>query len=492
MYLVKTFLFFKEKFEYMKKDYLYSLRSFLEILEIKKQLVKVKRRVNLNYELAGVLLKSMKIGGPALIFENTGKGMPVVGGIFGTQYRLGLALGFSSAKDKLDGNLTLINGKNFLTKIIEKIQKAIFKPTPYKKVRSGPVEEIIEKRVDLSKFPVPKWFEHDGGPYITGGVTITRNPITSTLNMGIYRIQVLGRDKLTLYAAPGHDLHRIIETAEERSENIEIAIAIGVDPPTFIAASLSIPQQLSELDVAGSLRGAPLEVIPCKTTDLVVPANAEIVIEGILDPKKRIKEGPFGEYDGFYAESFSPLIKVKTIYHREKPIFHVCLPGPKPGHEGFIHLFRGILARKIFETLKMSYPNIKSLAFSGYGSSDHLIIAVDKKSEDEPANIIRDVFGMRIDETPVALKVKRVTVIDADEICSHDLEEVEFALNSYLQNESSIIIVPDIQSILSSYEDNPSIRIGIDATKPSIIRAKKKRARIPRLNEINLWSILFS
>jgi 2,5-furandicarboxylate decarboxylase 1 len=466
------------------------LRLFLDFLERQKQLVRVKREVNLEYELAGILWKTLKVSGPALLFEKVGNSIPVVGGVLGTPRRFGLALGLSE-EDLTDEYLTSINWEK-QCKVIQIIRRAISEPTQYKKVRSGPVEEVIEDNVDLLKLPVPKWFEYDGGLYITGGVVIAKNPNTDILNMGVYRIQILGKDKLTIYAAPGHDLHTIFELAERRREEIDVAIAIGVDPPTLIAAALSAPPDISELCVAGTLRRAPLDVVPCKSVDLVVPANAEIVIEGKVDPKSKVKEGPFGEYTGFYSESLCPLTKIKTIYHRANPLFYVCLPGPKPGHESFLCIPRLGLAHKILKKLKLKYSNVEAVAFSGYGTLDHLIVSINKKIEGEPVAVINEIFNMVIDEEPVAWRVKRVTVVDAEDINIHDLEEVEFAINTYPRDKSSVVIL-NVQSPFDiAAENGSSIRVGLDATKPLTVKTKLRRVRIPVLNKIRIEDYLFS
>jgi len=461
-------------------------------LERKKQLVRVKREVDLKYELAGVLWKTLKVRGPALLFEKVkGSNMPVVGGVLGTPRRLGFSLGLSEG-DLIDECLTSVNWEK-QCKINQIIQRAISEPTPYKEVQSGPVKEVTEDKVDLLKLPVPTWFEHDAGPYITGGVVIAKNPMSGVLNMGVYRIQIQGKDKLSIYARPGHDMHTIFKAAEERGEEVDVAIAIGVDPPTLIAAALSVPPDISELSVAGTLRRTPLNVVPCEIVDLVVPANAEIVIEGKVDPKTKVKEGPFGEYTGFYSESFCPLAKVTTIYHRANPLFYVCLPGPKPGHEAFLCIPRLNLAHKILQKLKAKYWNVEAVAFSGYGILDHLIVSINKKSEEEPVAIINEIFNMDINGEPVASRVKRITVVDAEDVDIHNLEEVEFAINMCTRDRSSVVVIPNVQSPLDIIaKDGLSIRLGIDATKPLATKTRiGKKVKIPGLNKIRIEDYLF-
>lgn len=474
----------------MTEKYIRDLRHFLNFLESKKQLVRVKKEVNLKYELAGVLWKTLKVKGPALLFEKVrNSDMPVAGGVLGTPRRLGLSLGLSE-RDLIDECLTSIHWEK-QCKINQKIQRAISEPTPYKEVHSGPVNEVTEDKVDLSKLPVPTWFEHDAGPYMTGGVVIAKNPNTGVLNMGVYRIQIQGKDKLSIYARPDHDLHTIFKVAEEKGEEVDVAIAIGVDPPTLIAAALSVPPDISELCVAGTLRGAPLNVVPCETVDLMVPANAEIVIEGKVDPKTKVKEGPFGEYTGFYSESFCPLAKVNTIYHRANPLFFVCLPGPKPGHEAFPCITRWNFAHEILQRLKAKYSSVKAVAFLGYSMLDHLIVSINKKSEEEPVVIINEIFNMDINGEPVASMVKRVTVVDAEDI-DINLEEVEFAINMYTRDRSSVVVIPNVQSPLDIIaKDGFSIRLGIDATKPLATKTRiGKKVKIPGLNKIRIEDYL--
>ena len=205
---------------------------------------------------------------------------------------------------------------------------------PTRQVTSGPVMEVqqVGEDVDLGRFPVPKWYEKDGGYYIgTGSATITRDPDDGWVNLGTYRVMVLDRNRLTFYMAPGRhgNIHR--QKWFEHGKPCPVAISVGHDPLIFLVSSTELPYGLSEYEVAGGIRGEPVEVIEAPLTGLPVPAHAEIVIEGESLPGETATEGPFGEWTGYYGSGArgEPVIHVKAIYHRRDPII-LGAPGLRP------------------------------------------------------------------------------------------------------------------------------------------------------------------
>jgi 4-hydroxy-3-polyprenylbenzoate decarboxylase len=196
---------------------------------------------------------------------------------------------------------------------------------PCQEVASGPITENVEigDAVDLDKFPVPLWHELDGGPYIGTGVgVITRDPDTGWVNMGTYRVQRHDRNRVGFYISPGKHsrIHR--DTYFARGEPCPVVMVFGADPLNYILAASEIPQGINELNYMGAVRGKPVPVIKGRVTGLPIPANAEIVVEGIANPTDVMLEGPFGEWTGTYASKGreEPFIKVETLYYRNNPI----------------------------------------------------------------------------------------------------------------------------------------------------------------------------
>ena len=282
------------------------LREFLNFLEEKGLLKRVKKEVDVKYEIASMIRETCDVQGPCLFFENVkGYEMPVVGGVFATRQRVLLALEAEQSN------------------VIERFLRGIDNPIEPKTVKSGPCQEVefIGEEVDLNKLPILYHYKEDGGAYITSGVAIAKHPETGYKNLSIHRMMLKGRDKLGFYIA-SRDRHiwSFLTAAEKRQEPLEIAIAIGVEPVVCIASQIKTSREKYELSIAGGLRGQPVETVKCRTIDLEVPSTSEIVIEGEMIPNVRESEGPFGEYTGYYSKvSQSPVVKVKAITHRENP-----------------------------------------------------------------------------------------------------------------------------------------------------------------------------
>jgi len=256
-------------------------------------------------------------------------------------------------------------------------------------------------------------------------------------------------------------------------------VAIGVPPAVILASYFSAPPEVSELGIAGALMGEPLEVVKCETSDLVVPAYTEIVIEGKIDLDAKFNEGPITEVGGYYIGRKIPVTRVTAICHRSNPIFHAVLAGHRPGHESIYYIKETLItfnprkySQLVLRALKSKFPNVRAVATAGYGAMQHLIISIDKKDEGEPEKIIRAAFSININGQPVSNLTKRITVVDAEDIDIRDLHEVEWAINSRLQNESRIIVIPNVKSPLerAAKPDGTSVRLGIDATIPQITK----------------------
>lgn len=301
------------------------LRGYLDLLQSRGLLKRVKAEVDLRHEIGAICARSLDRGGPALLFENIKgyPGMPLVCNIISTTEQLAAAFGAEPDEEK----------------IYERVLQGLKHRVASTVVPTGPCKEEIYKgdEVDLYKFPTPLWHELDGGPYIgTTAGCITKDPLTGVHNMGSYRVMI--KDKSTLAAnikgshpigSDPHSRHRDIGAArhillnEAEGLATPIALALGMDPLLTLASGSPVPSGESgaEYEAAGGWRGSPTELVKCETSDLLVPAQAEIVIEGEVVPKVRAAEGPHGESTGFYGENKRAfLIKVKCITHRKAPL----------------------------------------------------------------------------------------------------------------------------------------------------------------------------
>jgi 4-hydroxy-3-polyprenylbenzoate decarboxylase len=252
------------------------------------------------------------------------KGFRVLTNFFGGR-RQNMTLGFPDDYNKFE----LSHG------FLDRYRQAIAKPLPYKVVKDGPIlENVIEgDKVDLFKFPTPKWHSADGGRYIgTGSFNVTKDKKSDWVNVGTYRVMIQDKKSVGFYISPGKHgrLHR--QDYMAKGEPMPVCVVVGVDPLTFLMSSTEVPQGVCEYDVAGALRGEPLEVVIGKHTGLPFPAEAEIVLEGFCYPDKVKPEGPFGEWTGFYGSPVhdGPCLDIVAVYHRNDPILLGCPPQRPP------------------------------------------------------------------------------------------------------------------------------------------------------------------
>jgi 2,5-furandicarboxylate decarboxylase 1 len=410
----------------------------------------------------------------AVFFEKViGKQMPVAGNLFQNKSRICMALGMP---------------KNCSTEALnERVGSALKNPITPETVENSLVKQVILRGEEarLEKFPIPTFFEGDAGSYITAGACIVRH-LNGSMNMGIYRIQVLDGKRLAIHASPRSDLYRIFLKKEtEGSETLETAIAIGVEPATIFAAILKPLPGVSEFNVAGALKGEPIKITECETVDLMVPCEAEIVLEGEIRLKEKISEGPFGEIGGYYGTSISPVMEITAIYYRKQPIFHVILPGPSSEHFTLINLANIGIKKSVLKKLKEKFSSVKDLNLvwsPSTGTMMKLIISLENKGSDiEPREILETVFNLKVREMTVGSFVKQVVVVDED-VNIYDSSEVEWAVNTRTPNEKRIIVIPNFQSWNNDYaaEDGCSVRFGIDATKSLNKRKKFEKVQIPK------------
>jgi|TARA_B100000315_G_scaffold37563_2_gene32149 4-hydroxy-3-polyprenylbenzoate decarboxylase len=320
------------------------LRGYLRALEDAGQLKRVSAPVSPALEVTDLCHRSLCAKGPALWFEHLeGHSMQMVGNLFGTRERIAMAIG-RRARDlqKLGEELVRFRRPQVPSNLSEAIDSlpeiARLRDVNPRMIATPPCQEVIceGRAVDLATLPIQTCWPEDAGPLLTFGIVITRGPHQQRLNLGIYRQQVIGRDRLIMRWLP----HRggatdFRDWCQARpGEPFPAAVAIGADPATILAAVTPVPDTLSEYRFAGLLRGRPTEVAECLSHDLQVPARAEIVLEGFVLPDETAAEGPFGDHTGYYnaVEEF-PVFQVTRITHRRDPLYHATYMGKPPEDE---------------------------------------------------------------------------------------------------------------------------------------------------------------
>ena len=459
-----------------------SLRDWLRHLAATDRLCAIREGVSLQYELAAIAKRLD--GRQATLFRRPGgHAIPVVSGFMSRRAWIAEAMGVPESQ------------------LLRRFGEAAAQPLPWREVAGDQAacqqvtHDFGQASADIrTLLPIPTHSEHDNGPYITAGLVIARNPKTGVQNVSINRIQMNGRDRLGILILPRH-LHAFFGAAEAAGQALDVAIVIGVDPLTALASQAIAPLDADELEIAGALHGAPLPVVKCRTSEVRVPADAEIVIEGRLLPGVREPEGPFGEFPKYYsAREDREVIAIDMVTHRRDPIFHTIVPAEME------HLLLGAIPREatLLAHLQRSFPNVTDVHLSiGGVARYHLNVQMKKRREGEPKNVIMGAFGGHFD-------IKQVIVVDED-VDVHLPEEVEWAVATRFQADRDLLVVSGAQgsaldpSTTVGFEDNKppvplqgfSAKMGLDATKPLSSSAHVfTRVRIPGEREVDLDAVV--
>jgi len=364
------------------------LREFITLLEAEGELKRIKTPVDPNLEITEICDRTLRAGGPALLFENPkGSSIPLLGNLFGNTRRIALAMGQQDLQGLRDVGTLLA----FLKEPTPpKGWKDIWQNLPtYKQVlniapslrKSAPCQDVVinEADVDLSMLPVQTCWPGDAGPLVTWPLVITRGPEKERQNLGIYRMQVIGKNRLIMrwLSHRGGALDFRDWQLKFPGEPFPVSIAIGADPATILATVTPIPDTLSEYAFAGLLRGSKTEVIKCLTNDLQVPASAEFVLEGVIEADDMADEGPFGDHTGYYNEVDKfPVFTVKKITHRKDPIYHSTYTGRPPDEPAML----GVALNEVFvPLLQKQYPEIVDFYLPPEGCSYRLAVISIRK-----------------------------------------------------------------------------------------------------------------
>lgn len=439
------------------------LREYLQFLEAQGQLMRIKKPVNKKFDITAYTRKTSDLNGPALLFENViDSSMPVLSGLFATRKLIALALGIKE-DDLLQEYLK--RESNLLDPVM---------------AESGPCQEIVltGDEIDLRKLPILTNFEKDAGPYITGGIQVAKDPAKGKRNVSMHRMLLMGPRTLSVYAPPGRQLGTIISRNEDQGSGTEIATAIGLEPATALGSQARVPLGVDEFSIAGGLRGEPVRLVKCKTIDVEIPDTTEIVIEGRTIPGERVEDGPFGEYPGTYSwERPAPVLEVTAVTMRKNPIYQNVLTGA-PGTENHWMMDMPATLAAYREAYKIC-PDLKDIKLTVGGTArHHCLVSIKKRHELEARNIIHSLLS-----APIGIKL--AVVVD-DDIDINDSLQVEWAINTRVQADRDVIIIPPMYSPTldpSSPSERTSAKFGIDATMPVQNRAKYAPVWIPGQDE---------
>ena len=481
-----------------------TLRDFIEGLDREGELSRVKARVNPVLEIAAITDRvcktsaphghkerdqspASKLGGKALLFENVeGSDIPVAINTFGSYWRVNRALGTDSL-DALADKVQQLVKPEIPTTLIEKMKRLpdLIKMASYppKSARSGICQEVVLEgdRADLTKLPIIQCWPLDGdvasgqvfdealvrdadkrrgtGRYITLGGVHTRHPETGERNIGMYRVQVFGPRKCAMHWHMHHDGARHFRAYQKRAEKMPLAIALGGESVLPYAATAPLPPGVEEHLFAGFLNGGGIEMVKCKTIDLEVPANSEIVIEGYVDPTEKLLEGPFGDHTGFYSlADWYPAFHVTAITHRKNPIYPTTIVGKPPMEDYFL----GKATERIFlPLLKMLIPDIVDYALPISGVFHNCaFVKIRKEYPFQARRVMHAIWGAG------QMSFTKFIIVVDEHVNVHDEQDVLFHLfsNCDPQRDSEIVHGPVDILDHASPDLGAGSKIGFDAT----------------------------
>lgn len=448
----------------------YDLREFINALESRGMLKRIKTPVDCNLEITEITDRVSKMEGKknvALLFENVkGYDMPVLMNAFGSMERLALAFGVNDIEEipnELREILRLpyisLQNKMDLIHIIPTAKRAINFP---KYVKKAPCQEVvITDNPTLDKFPILKCWPQDGGPFITLPLVFTRNPKTGKRNVGMYRLQKYDGQTTGMHwhlHKDGASNYRAYQ--EMGKDKIEVAVAIGTDPVITYAATAPLPRDIDEMVFAGFLRKKSVEMVKCKTVDVEVPACSEIVLEGYVNIGETRREGPFGDHTGYYslADDY-PVFHITCITHRKNPIYSATIVGKPPMEDCFL---AKATERIFLPLLQQTLPEIRDINFPLEGVfHDCVMVSIKKTYPQQAKKVMHAIWGMG-----QMMFTKMIIVVD-EHVDVQKEKEVWWRVFNNIDAKHDIIMVEGPLDALdhSSPMAKWGTKIGIDATK---------------------------
>ena len=443
-----------------------SLQHFVEVLEKQGELVRIKEPVSPYLEITEITDRVSKKFGPALLFENVpGYDMPVLMNAFGSMRRMCLALEVNNLEEIASEIMSFLEAEAPDTlikklKLLPKLARLgnIFPKT----VSRAPCQEVIlrDEEVDLTRVPVLTCWPQDGGPFITLPLVITHHPETGKRNVGMYRLQVFDKQTTGMHwhRHKGGAWH--YRVAEQRGERLPVAVAIGADPATIYAATAPLPEDLDEIIFAGFLRQEPVEMVPCVSVPLMVPASSQMVLEGYVEPGERRVEGPFGDHTGYYSlPDDYPVFHVTTMTRRRQPIYPATIVGQPPMEDCFM---AKATERIFLPLIQKTLPEIVDLNLPVEGVFHNLaFVSIDKRYPGHARKVMYALWGLG-----QMMFTKMILIFDK-EVNVQDLSQVLWRLGNNVDPRRDVVFVDGPVDALDHASPLPHYgsKMGVDCTR---------------------------
>ena len=442
------------------------LNEFISDLEKKGELLHIKEPVSPYLEITEITDRVCKEHGPALLFENVrGYNIPVLTNAFGSYRRMCLALGVNrleeigeeidhffqaEAPDSLIKKLKLIPKLKRLSNVFPKL------------VKKAPCQEVVlmDKDVDLGKFPILHCWPKDGGPFITLPLVFTKHPITGVRNVGMYRLQVYDKNTTGMHWHPHKGGAQHYRVSERLGKRLEVAVAIGPDPATTYAATAPLPEDMDEILFSGFIRNEPVEMVRCITIDHEVPAHSQIILEGYVEPYERRLEGPFGDHTGYYSlPDEYPVFHITCITHRKDLIYPATIVGRPPMEDCYM---AKATERIFLPLIKKQLPEIVDINLPIEGVFHNLaLVSIDKRYPGHAKKVMHALWGLG------QMMFTKIIIVFDKEVDVQNISEALWRLGNNIDPKRDIIFSEGPVDALDHAAPQPLFgsKMGIDATR---------------------------
>ena len=441
------------------------IHQFVEELEKAGELKRIKTEVDANLEIAEILQRVMYDKGPAVYFENVkGYDIPVLGNAFGSLNRLEIGLetsDFTEIGQRIVNMTKLDIPSGFFNKIKKLPELSKMGDIFPKLEKSGPVTEVVSDSPSFDKLPILKSWPKDAGKFITFGLIATKHPETEVRNLGVYRMQILDSTHALMHWQKHKRGAHHSEISKEKGKKTEAAIIIGAEPATVFSAVAPVPEGLDKYLFAGITRKQGIKTVKCKTIDLEVPANAEIVLEGYVDPNDLRDEGPFGDHTGYYTpkEPF-PTFTLTGIMQRHKPIYLTTIVGKPVLEDAYIGK---VIERSFLPLIRMFHPEVVDFSMPASAWFQGMaIISIKKHYPGQAKKVMMGLWGMG------QLSLTKIFIVVDEDVNVHDMNDVIWALTTRADPARDTLIVDNAPTDTldpASPLVNLGSKLGIDATQ---------------------------
>ena len=441
------------------------IHQLIDEFEKAGELKRIRTEVDSELEIAEILKRVVYENGPAILFENVkGFEMPVLGNAFGSIKRLEIALETSDFTEigQRIVDMTKMEMPDGLFNKIKKLPELSKMSESFSKMeKDGPVTEVIEQEPSFYKIPILKSWPKDAGKFITFGLVVTKHPDSGIRNLGVFRIQIIDSTHALMHWQKHKRGAHHSEISKERNEKIQVAIVIGGEPSTIFSAVAPVPEGLDKFLFSGITRKKGIKTVKCKTIDLEVPANAEIVLEGFVDPNDLRDEGPFGDHTGYYTpkEPF-PTFTLTGMMRRKKPVYLTTIVNKPIVEDAFIGK---VIERSFLPLIKMFHPEVVDFAMPASAWFQGMaIISIKKRYPGQAKKVMMGLWGMG------QLSLTKFFIIVDEDINVHDMNDVIWAITTRADAARDTIIINNTPTDTldpASPLVNFGSKLGIDATQ---------------------------